>query len=122
MISGDVSRREARIRLRIRGTRGREREVDAVIDTGYTGWLTLPPALIAELGLPWQTIVRGTLADGSTALFDVFEGAVLWDRRRRRIPIDQSDAEPLVGMALMTGYELNIQIRSRGKVTIKRLP
>jgi clan AA aspartic protease len=122
MISGVVSRREARIRLRIRGTRGREREVDAVIDTGYTGWLTLPPALIAELGLPWQTIVRGTLADGSTALFDVFEGAILWDRRRRRIPIDQSDAELLVGMALMTGYELNIQIRSRGKVTIKRLP
>jgi len=29
---------------------------------------------------------------------------------------------PLVGMALLEGYELNAQVRAGGKVAIKRLP
>ena len=42
------------------GTSGREQEVHAIIDTGYTASLTLPPALVATLGLrlakrgPWN--------------------------------------------------------------------
>jgi hypothetical protein len=32
------------------------------------------------------------------------------------------DATPLVGMALLRGYEYKMQVRARGKVTIKRLP
>jgi predicted aspartyl protease len=51
MIVGVVQGREARIRLTIRGTRGKEQVIDAVVDSGYTGWLTLPPATIAALGL-----------------------------------------------------------------------
>ncbi len=29
---------------------------------------------------------------------------------------------PLVGMALLRGWEYKMQVRARGKVTIKRLP
>ena len=121
MITGMVRAGEARVRLKIRGTRGREQEIDAIVDTGFTGSLTLSPALIAALGLRWQSLDRGTLADGSECLFDVYEAKVVWDRRTRRILINEADAEPLVGMALLDGYELNIQVRPRGKVTIQRL-
>ena len=122
MMTGVVRAREARIRLKIRGPGGQEQEIEAVIDTGFTGWLTLPPALVAALALPWQSFGRGILADGSEGLFDVCEAAVVWDRRARRIPVDEADAAPLVGMALLNGYELKVQVRARGKVTIKRLP
>jgi predicted aspartyl protease len=54
MITGAVKADEARIRLTVRGHRGREQEVEAVIDTGYTGALTLPLALITLLGLRWH--------------------------------------------------------------------
>jgi predicted aspartyl protease len=71
--------------------------------------------------LSWQDTVPGILADGSETLFDVYEATVIWDRRPRLIRVNETDAIPLIGMALMKGYELNVQVRSRGKVTIKRL-
>jgi clan AA aspartic protease len=123
MITGTVTAdREAIIRLTVRGPAGQERRVEAVIDTGFDGWLSLPPALIARLGLPWRRRGRALLADGSESVFDIHEATVVWDRRRRRIPADEADTTPLVGMALLDGYELNAQVRAGGKVTIKPLP
>jgi len=121
MITGIVRAREARIRLKIRGPRGREEQIEAVIDTGYTASLTLPRTLVAAMRLRWQSLDRGTLADGSECLFDVYEATVMWERRWRRILVDEADADPLVGMALLSGCELKVQVRPQGKVTIKRL-
>ena len=65
MIQGVVnSVYEAVITLSVQGPEGQAREVDAVVDTGFTGFLTLPPALVAELGLPFETTGHATLADG----------------------------------------------------------
>ncbi len=122
MITGVVKSDEGRIRLKVKGLRGREQEVEAVIDTGYTASLTLPPALIAPLGLRWQTVDRVTLADGSECIFDVYEAKVVWDGKVRSILVDEADTDPLVGMRLLRGHELKMQVRARGKVTIKRLP
>ena len=71
MIEGVVnSAFDAVVNLVIRGSSGRAREIEAVIDTGYKGFLTLPPELIAELGLPFVT--RGTAfwADGEEVRFN----------------------------------------------------
>ena len=46
---------------------------------------------------------------------------VTWDAEEFRISVDESDTEPLVGMGFLNGYELNMQVRHRGKITIKRL-
>ncbi len=121
MISGVVKSDEGRIRLKVKGLRGREVEVDAVIDTGYTGSLTLPHAIVAALGLRWQSMDRFTLADGSECIFDVYVAKVDWDGKARTILVDEANADPLVGMRLLRGHELKMQVRARGKVTIKRL-
>jgi clan AA aspartic protease len=121
MITGVVRSDEGRIRLKVKGVRGRAAEVDAIIDTGYTASLTLPPAVVAALGLRWQSMDRFTLADGNECIFDVYVARVDWDGRVRTILVEEADAEPLVGMRLMRGHELRMQVRSRGKVTIKRL-
>ena len=60
--------------------------------------------------------------DGSESVFDIYEGTVLWDGSPRRIAVDEASTAPLVGMALLDGYELNVQVRSGGNVTIKVLP
>jgi predicted aspartyl protease len=65
---------------------------------------------------------RGMLADGSECLFDVFEAKVVWDGKTRSILVDEADTDPLVGMTLLAGFELKMEVRSGGKVTIKRLP
>jgi clan AA aspartic protease len=123
MIRGIVnSNREAIIRLLVRGPAGQRRRIKAVIDTGFTGRLSLPPALIVLLRLPWWRRGRAILADGNETFFDIYEGTVVWDRRRRLIPVYEADSEPLVGMALLEGYELKVQVRKRGTVAIQRLP
>lgn len=122
MITGAVKSDEARIRLKVRGRRGREQEIEAVIDSGYTGALTLPPALITILGLRWRSVERAILADGSTCVFPVFVGKLLWDGKVRNILVGEAGVVPLVGMKLLRGHESKMQVRARGKVTIKRLP
>ncbi len=122
MIAGTVVNSEARISFTLRGSGGRERQIEAIVDTGYTGSLTLPPSVIAALGLLWQGSDRAPLADGSRCLVDEFEATVLWDRKKRAIIVDEVDAQPLVGMTLLSGFELRLEVVERGKVTIKRLP
>ena len=52
MIIGMVNaHREAIIALIVQDANGQGHAIDAVIDTGFTGFLTLPPARIAVLGL-----------------------------------------------------------------------
>lgn len=120
MMIGVVRSNEARIRLTVKGRGGSEQEIEAVVDTGYSGSLTLPIALIAELDLRWLSVDRATLADGSTCFFQVHEGKVVWDGKLRRIAVDAADADPLIGMWLLRGHELKVDVRYRGKVTIKR--
>src|SRR5438105_15966133 len=67
MIAGVVQSDEGRIRLKVKGPKG-EREVEAIVDTGFTAYLTLPPPLIAALGLQWQRVESFTLADGSECI------------------------------------------------------
>jgi clan AA aspartic protease len=122
MIGGVVNSLEARIRLTLKGRRGRSKQIEALIDMGYTGWLTLPPEWAAELDLRCVSIGTGTLADGSSCMFRVSRGSVVWDRRPRELDIDEVEGTPLVGMALMEGYELKAQIWEDGKVTLKMRP
>jgi clan AA aspartic protease len=122
MIKGIVNFPEARIRVEVEGRRGSRRKINAIIDTGYSGSLLLPPTIIAGLGLRWKGYDRAILADGSECVFDMYAGKVLWEGRVRGIVVDEADSDPLVGMDLLKGHELIMQIRSRGKVTIKPLP
>ena len=122
MITGTVTAlREATINVALRGTEGTERQIDAVIDTGYNGALSLPLELVEELQLPWTARGRGLLADGREAIFHSYEATVVWDGRPRRISADAAEVEPLVGMALLEGYERVMQVMAGGNVTIRPL-
>ena len=77
MIEGVVQGREARVRLEIQGPSGRKREIEAIVDTGFTSWLTLPLAEIEALDLTWKSSCKGILADGSECLYDIYEVVVV---------------------------------------------
>jgi predicted aspartyl protease len=82
MITGTVnSNREAAIRLSIRGSDEREQEIEAVIDTGFNGFITLPPAVVAALDLPYLGRGRAILANGDGHLG--WPGAFCGGRSRR---------------------------------------
>jgi clan AA aspartic protease len=93
---------------------------DAIVDTGFNGWLSLPPDLIAELNLRWKRRGRAILGDGSECVFNVYEAVVVWDGVLLTIPVDEADSDPLVGMSLMEGYQLKIQVSEDGHVELRK--
>ncbi len=120
MIEGVVNAAyEPVVSLAVQGHAGQTREIEAVIDTGFTGFLTVTPALAAELGLDFRGTGRATLADGSEVTFDVYDVAVLWDGQERYIEADVADTTPLVGMRLLNQHNLNIQVADGGRVVIQ---
>ena len=122
MIAGSVNRdREAIVRLVIVGPQGREREVEAIVDTGYTGSLTLPSEVAFDLDLPYLMRGSAILADGSESLFNVHEATVDWAGGRRRALIDIAESDPLLGMELLDGHELTFQVITGGIVALERL-
>ena len=120
MIEGVVnSAYEAVIPLSLRGPAGQAQEVEAVIDTGFTGFVTLPPSLVAELGLVFMGTSEATLADGSEVSFDAYDVTVVWEGQPRDVLIDEADTTPLVGMLLLDRHNLNIDVESGGRVLIQ---
>jgi clan AA aspartic protease len=123
MIIGNVNTsREAVIQLAVMGENKQKQGIRAVIDTGYTGFLTLPSTIITNLGLTWYMQQEGILGDGSLCMFNVYEASVIWDSQIRSVEINESEADPLVGMGLLEGFELKIQGIAGGLVTITALP
>lgn len=123
MISGRVNeQREAIIQLDILGENQQRQVIQAVIDTGYTGFLTLPYHIISTLNLTWYMQQEGLLGDGSLRMFNVYEASVIWDGQIKIIEVNESETDPLVGMGLLEGYELKIQALHGGLVTINALP
>jgi clan AA aspartic protease len=110
---------EAVVSVSLHGPAGQAREIEAVIDTGYNGFLTLPTATVAELQLPFLGRSRATLANGAVETFNVHDATVLWDGQLRDIEADVMGSTPLVGMLLLDGHDLNIQVRDGGRVVIQ---
>lgn len=120
MIEGVVNDAyEAVVGLSLQGPGGQTQDIEAVIDTGYSGFLTLPPALVMELGLPFAYIGRALLANDDEVTFEVHDVTVLWDGRQRHIKADATGSTPLAGMLLLEAHDLNIEVEREGRVVIQ---
>lgn len=122
MIEGRVNANgEATINLILYGYAGEEQTVEAIIDTGFTGYLSLPAALIDRLGLSWLGRAQALLADGSLHVFDMYIGTVMWNGQHRTIEVDEADTDPLAGMGLLRGHSLRVDVIENGIVRIEAL-
>ena len=120
MIEGAVNAAyEAAIDLLLRGPAGQTREIEAVVDTGYTGFLALPTGLVSELGLAYRTGGGAFLADGSEVSFRVYDGEVIWEGHPRHIEIDATGDTPLVGMLMLDRHSLYVEVEDGGRVVIQ---
>ena len=123
MIEGVVNAsREAVVTVPVRGPSGQEREIQAVVDTGYSGMLTLPPSIVAELSLPLRSSGRAILANGTEDIFSIYDAALVWDGALRKVEADALGPTPLAGMALLDGYRLCLDVEEGGRVTIEAVP
>ena len=75
MIEGEVNfNREPMIRLTLIGNEGQQTVIEALVDTGFNGSLTLPQTMITQLNWSSASNAMATLADGSTQQLSTFRG------------------------------------------------
>ena len=120
MTSGYMrSANEAIAEVSVRGQGATIVTVDAIIDTGFTQYLTLPPATIAALGLDRKGELRIRLADGSWRKAYVYEAVVKLHEDWMSVNVEESDGDILIGMGLLYGSQLTIDIIEDGHVSIE---
>jgi clan AA aspartic protease len=123
MIFGAVDAKlEAHVQLFVEDVTAQTHPVDVIVDTGFSGFLTLPSAQIAALALPWIAQDRLALADGSIHLIDVYSAFIIWDGQSRQTRVYSVDVAPLVGMKLLEGHEVRISVVPGGLVYIDLVP
>jgi len=113
---------EATIRLHVTGPYDQQREVTAVIDTGYNGTLSLPLAIVTALALPPAASRIVTLGDASQRVFDFYTAHIHWEGQVRRIRVLCVEGTPLVGTQLLQGHKLEADFTAGGVVILTPLP
>ena len=123
MIHGVVDDRlQPLIVITVLGPLGISQEVEAVIDTGVNGFLSLPLQTVAALGL--GSTGRGTvvLADGSRRSVPVYEAEALWERGQVTGPALAVDGRPLIGCRLLRDCQCLIDFVPGSRVLITAVP
>jgi clan AA aspartic protease len=121
MISGSVLHRQAEVGIVLRVPGQQNLTIEFVVDTGFAGSLTLPPAAVTTLGLPFfQRTVAG-LADDSAIEVDSHTATIVWNGKERDVDVLATGRRPLVGTSLLDGHELVVQFTDGGLVTIDDL-
>jgi clan AA aspartic protease len=94
---------------------GREKvTVDAIVDTGFDGWVCLPIPIAIHLGLELYGLQTVELADGTLKEELVFRGKVIFGDEERWTEITLTSAQDtLLGTGLLADSVLTIDFVDR---------
>ena len=100
----------ALLRLPLAASRdGPRQDVEAWVDTAFTGGLALPRPVVAGLGLPQEASTDAVLADGRTVTVEMFGCYLDWFGGTYQTQVVAGDAAlPLLGTQLLAGRRLII--------------
>ncbi|MGB6296900.1 MAG: clan AA aspartic protease [Rivularia sp. (in: cyanobacteria)] len=121
MIYGRISESKATIPVIFRLPSQPDFSIDFVIDTGFNGYLTLPPQAVNAMNLPLYSSISARLADGSETVLSVHLATIIWDDVEKVVPVLASGYKPLLGVALMEGYHLEIDFEENGLVSLEKI-
>ena len=112
--------REPRLTIAISSGEGDAVPVEAVIDTGFTEFLSLPPSLIRTLGLERGQDMELSTAGGRVIKSPTYSATVDWHGSNRRIRVIALADRPLIGMSLLWNSDIAIAARAGGRVVVSQ--
>ena len=123
MIRGAVTRNsdgglEAWVIVSVVDAYGELQQCEVIVDTGFTGWLTLPEADIRRLGLVRAGSRYSIIASGNEEEFDYYRTFASWHNHFRAVEVFQSIDQPLLGMELLEGSQITVEAWDGGTVII----
>jgi len=123
MISGKVSLGLVpNLDIQVLDSLSRAISIQTSIDTGFNGELTLTSTQIAQLGLIRTGDVIVQLADGSFSKHKYYSAQVSWAGTIGDVQVILVESTPLVGLRLLSGYRLIIDVIGGGAVSVEPIP
>jgi predicted aspartyl protease len=114
------SRNHPKIRLAVGGAK-QSSLLEAILDTGFDGYLSLPINIAVTLGIELAAIIPVEYADGRRNQELVFSVKVSFGGMEETVPATlTAGAEALAGTALLAKYELGVNFPRR-KITLQRV-
>jgi predicted aspartyl protease len=116
VVQGQFAR--AKLKVRLANAWGTTTVLTFDVDTGFTGELCAPAAVIdKELGVPAVGMETYSMADGWRVQAPVYEATALWHGEPRRVRICSGTTEMLLGMEMLKGSVLTVDPTS-GALTV----
>ena len=82
----------------------------------------MPASVIPQLDLVPMNNRYTYLAVGGEVWLSTWRGTIFWNGRPRFVEIVETDSEPLLGMELLFGNRIAIEVREGGAVTVETMP
>jgi clan AA aspartic protease len=121
VITGTVIGLQARVDVLFRLRNQPDLRIEFVVDTGFEGALTLPVAAVTALRLSHVTQLDAHLADRSRAKVLVHEATIIWDGQDIQVAVLAMGNRPLLGTALLDGFNINADFVDNGPLALQRL-
>ena len=122
MIRGRVSQDlQVMVEVTLIGDAGQHQSVEIVLDTGFQGYLVLPPDVIRELGLQYPEQDTFVLASGEEVDFNTYLAMVSWHDRPRLVIVLEAESTALMGTFLLRGSRVVLDMEAGGGATIEEL-
>ncbi len=120
MIRGRVNQRlEPVINVSILDDHDIAHSFEFILDTGFSGHLTLPSDVINRLGLHYSGQRAVATADGFAHNVDVFTARVLLHENWRPLFVIRLDSFPLLGMRSLLGGRLTMNVYAGGRLVVE---
>jgi clan AA aspartic protease len=94
-------------------------DVSAIVDTGFTGALTLSQRQIDDLSLAPSGGCIAVLADGQVVESRVYLAMVRLDGRLIEVRVIEVPDAALIGMELLRGFRVRLDVVKDGEVVIE---
>ena len=104
--------------LTVNGPDGPTETLEAIVDTGFNGFLCLPEAVVLRPHLPYLNSATVFMAEDRRKIPRIRQAQIDWNGKARTFGADASGAVALVGMQLMTDLRLEMDIRIGGAVRV----
>ncbi|MBI5399311.1 hypothetical protein HZB07_01650 [Candidatus Saganbacteria bacterium] len=117
---GTFNNDQPKIEIEVSGVNGTPKKINAIVDSGFNGYLQIPYVVAFPLGLVLTGIQSNTLADGSSSAHLVCIGSVTVDGKTVRTTIDITPANiVLLGTKLLKDLGKTFILDcGRGKVEV----
>ncbi len=118
---GSVFGLQARLNVAFRLPNRPDVQIEFVVDTGFEGALTLPPAAVAALQLPFLQEMSANLANDESVKVDVHVATIVWGADERDVTVLSMGNRPLLGTTLMQACHLGVDFADGGAVSLTNI-